>query len=463
MGTFTLTQTQEAKEFYLHPSAAGCATELTPIGAANNWQCVDDPTATPDDDTTYVYNDLAATKYDMYETEPSTVTPTGIINYVQVFSMAKSHEIPQAASGIYKIIITDDACSSIYKSDNKNLITSYTTHSNAWTTNPSTATDWTWADIGNLQIGNECNSPGVEYPSQQLTLRPNATGDLSEQHVYLAACPGAGNHYMCVDEETPDWFTTCLFASSNYPYTLDASDLYNITDHTTETGIIVSVTVFAWVLNNYEHVSNWARTIIKTNATTYQGDTVYLTDIDTWELISDTYTTNPFTAAAWSWAEIDALQIGSRLHAANGTIYCTQVYAIVTYTPASDNPEIRTTQQYVVVNYSEESECTLNAPEQISVSHTQNIKMLNFWSGNRAVYGLTRNKRTMVMTGSQIGESSCSDIECVCSMAEAGNEITTSGLGNTEFNDDFRIASFGWKKISTKPLRYDWILELEYA
>lgn len=68
----------------------------------------------------------------------------------------------------------------------------------------------------------------------------------------------------------------------------------------------------------------------------------------------------------------------------------------------------------------------------------------------------------MVITGVQYGTSSCTEMQCIESMAKYGGELTTSGLGG-RFDSTFRILSFGWKKITDAPLTFEWIIELEYA
>ncbi|GAI05968.1 unnamed protein product, partial [marine sediment metagenome] len=172
MGTFTITQSRIGNILYLNPSGIGCNTDLTPIGDVNNWQCVDDPQLKPDDDTTYVHSDATDLKYDLY-TLPDT-TETGIINHVKIYTRAKSDTYAQGDDGIYKIIVTDNACSNIYKSNDIDILTdNYRTYSNVLSVNPRTSNSWKWDDIDNLQIGNECNSPTLYFPDTA-TFRPDA-------------------------------------------------------------------------------------------------------------------------------------------------------------------------------------------------------------------------------------------------------------------------------------------------
>jgi len=74
--------------------------------------------------------------------------------------------------------------------------------------------------------------------------------------------------------------------------------------------------------------------VIKTYDTEYDGteESVVGTAFDT---KSYQWTTNPNTSAAWTWDEIDALQIGVDLKGdGSSSAYLTQVYASVSYEAA---------------------------------------------------------------------------------------------------------------------------------
>lgn len=457
MGTFTITQTQVGKNLYIHPIADGCNIDFTPVGEANNWKCVDDIRENPDDDSTYVYSDATDLKYDLYELQNHT-TETGTINYIQAYVRSKSHQYPQSIDGIFKIILTEDVCSNIYKSDDIDLTTGYLTYNNIWLENPRSSVTWTWDDIDNLQIGLECSSPTNYAIEKTLTLRPNAVGALTQLKDY----PVAGNNYDKVDETSPDNYNTFV-----YNNTKDAAwrdDLYGLPNHTTETGTITKISVFYVWKKERGSENCWGRYDIKIGAgATINGADVALVD---WETTSYDFFTNPDTGVAWTWGNIDDLQMGVGFKVPvivpNQQGTCTQAYVVVYYLEDA-SPEIRTTQVYAKVNYDLDVTCTIQKPAVITVDHNQITKMLNFWSGNRAVYGEHRGGRVMAMNGIQYSEDACEIMECVRDMAEAGDIITTTQLGTTEFNNTFRIISFGYKKRSEKPLVFDWMLELEYT
>lgn len=462
MGTFTLTQSQPGQEILLYPSGDGCTTELTPIGAANNWQCVDEIKDAYNEDTDYVVSQATNALKDLYLTDESIVSNlSGTINYIQVYARGKSYLYPQEADGIFKILITTNPseCTDgvIYKSDDKNLITDYSTFSYVWNTNPSTASNWVWADLEDLEIGIEVSSPTITDYLVTATFRPNAAGDKTELQQY----PNSGNNYEKVDEATSDGDSTVVWTSDDYGGGVARKDLYNIPNHTTEAGTIQKIAVFYKTSRYPDLPDGEASAGIKTGGTEY-WETLHDVNLGLiYTLYSYEWTTNPNTGVAWTWADIDSLQIGVQLKNTDSWIYCTQVYMVVYYY-ATINPQIRTTQVYAKINYDTSTSCTLNKPQEVSVDHSRNVAMLNFWSGNRAVYDLGRNKKTMVITGKEHGTDACTKMQCIRDMGKFGGELTTSGIGGN-FDSTFRILSFGWKKISDLPLVFDWILELEYA
>ncbi len=458
VSTFLLSQQKASMDVYIYPNGdLSSCTELTAYGTNPNYACVDEEIA--DDDNTYVYNKTISELLDLYELPNQTLS--GTINYIQVFARAKSHSYSQDEDGIYKIICSPDStCTHIYRSIDFDLITSYSDFNKVWTENPQSAAAWTWDNIDDLSIGVECSSPTTSGAVKTLTIRPTADGD-----VIGLTIVGCAENYQCVDEVSQDGFDTYLWINNS-----DAYDLYELTNHSTETGTISSVVVFAWVRPN--HAVNDSRTVIKTGGSEFYGDAESPTS-DIWTLISTEYVLNPDTDAAWEWGEIDNLQAGIYLY--NDTAFynnVTQVYVVVNYVE-SDNPEIRTTQCYAKINYAPEAtECSLNKPRKISYDHDRNIKMLNFWDGTREVYDLSRNNKIVVMNGAEFFEAGtcnagcpCERIECIRDMGLNGSTITISGFTAIRqlTNGAYKIRSFGWKKVSDSPIHYEWILELESA
>ncbi len=156
-----------------------------------------------------------------------------------------------------------------------------------------------------------------------VTLRPNGQG--SETAVQA---PGVkATHWQMVDEDPHDGSATFIHV------TIQSSqwwrDLYTI-PNTENVGAISKVEVFAVT----SHAISAMHNSLRTHDTSY--DSLDDNGLGPWTLWSWEWTTNPFTGEAWTWDEINALEIGVQLRGslqASPLSDCTQVYAEVTFTP----------------------------------------------------------------------------------------------------------------------------------
>jgi phage-related holin len=152
-----------------------------------------------------------------------------------------------------------------------------------------------------------------------LILRPNAAGDVTGITVQY---PNSTFHWDKVDEAVADDNSTLVSCDPEG----DEYDLYNLPAHTDETGAVNSIKIY---FRCYRQ-NGKASPKLKTGGTEYTGTEVTVTS--TWTTYSQTWATNPKTGVAWTWADIDALQIGIRI---KGVIVsatsCTQVYVEVDY------------------------------------------------------------------------------------------------------------------------------------
>ena len=150
------------------------------------------------------------------------------------------------------------------------------------------------------------------------TLRPNATGTYSQ-------CDANGDspNYACVDEVTAD-------EDSTYVSTWGGAtelDTYNIADHSEGIGTVTSVTVY--IRTRVTSDSHAVEVALRTNGTDYFGTYTPISSTSYTD-ISATWTTNPYTTNAWTWAEIDVLEIGVRHYdLGTGYLLTTQVYVEV--------------------------------------------------------------------------------------------------------------------------------------
>jgi len=176
------------------------------------------------------------------------------------------------------------------------------------------------------------NPPTSEITDQRYqagdveTLRPNAAGDLTELEA------SSGNNYECVNEADADGDESFVYICGGVVF---GADLYNIVDHSEGSGTINKITVYFCC--RYILSEGYAYAVIKSNSTTWSGSQKILSG--SWVLYSQEWATNPADDEAWSWDDIDALQIGAELE--NGDNFdeesqCTQVYVEVDYTAAAD-------------------------------------------------------------------------------------------------------------------------------
>jgi hypothetical protein len=155
-------------------------------------------------------------------------------------------------------------------------------------------------------------------------LRPNAAGD---ETAITSQYPASTAHWDKVDEAVADdSATTVSEPGSSYK-----RDLYNLPAHSVGSGTINKITIF-WRMSCtdgtwYSKPSQKSGTTVTdgTEQSAYADDGVFAT-------VSQVYTTNPATGNAYTWDEIDGLQIGVCLKAPDETSYCTQVYVEVDYT-----------------------------------------------------------------------------------------------------------------------------------
>ncbi len=161
------------------------------------------------------------------------------------------------------------------------------------------------------------------------TLRPVAAGNetnVAEQF------PVSGAHWDKVDEAVSDGDSTYVHTAS----TDWQEDSYNIADHSVGNDTINYIKVYFVARGVTTPVQTNAYTHIEIDGVEYNGPQE--TTTDSYATYSYRWDDNPQTGEAWTWDEIDALQIGAGLRKGKGTgagtdryTRCTQVYAEVHY------------------------------------------------------------------------------------------------------------------------------------
>jgi len=173
------------------------------------------------------------------------------------------------------------------------------------------------------------------------TLRPDAAGDenaIAEQ-IPADSFP-ATDHWNKVDETPSDEDTTLVRTDT----AAAERDLYNVENHSVGSGTVNHVTVYARFKRAVGGTFYGFQVSIKggegSNPPSVLWESPPIGDVGTtWDTFSYEWGVNPATSAAWTWDEIDNMQIGIRILGDGGYAYCTQVYVEVDYTlPPPDPP-----------------------------------------------------------------------------------------------------------------------------
>jgi|GEM_PF-2049699 len=135
----------------IRPNTVGRSTQLTAVGEAQNYLCVDE--VNQNGDTDYVYSDNQASYInDTYNLTDHT-TETGSINFIRIYLCGKENGSAGAGTdnSMKPVIYTN---SNYYDSDTAVTLTdSFVTSSWTHTVNPITSAVWTWSEIDDLEVG----------------------------------------------------------------------------------------------------------------------------------------------------------------------------------------------------------------------------------------------------------------------------------------------------------------------
>jgi len=202
-------------------------------------------------------------------------------------------------------------------------------------------------------------------------LRPNAAGDITN---IKYQDPTSGMHWEKVDDVTPDGDSTNIWqyqgsANTNY-------DLFNLPSPSAS-GTINFIKVYAHCKESF---SGSAKIKIKTGGTEYDnGSSLALTS--SWTNYSHQWDTNPATGLAWTWDDIDNLQIGVALGGASYNIsYCTQVYVAVEYLEAPPIPDPPTVTNSTGASNITQTSARLNG--EVTSTGGENPTVHIYWGDN---------------------------------------------------------------------------------
>ena len=169
-------------------------------------------------------------------------------------------------------------------------------------------------------------------------LRPDAAGDLTD--IYLQF-PITTYHWQKVDDVTPDDLGSYVMETTQH--TTYTQDLYNLPAHSGSGEIGYINVVVRCCANSNDIDQPSVKAICKTGGTIYEGPEEWVVPGplmgDVFLNYNKVWYTNPQTGVAWTWADIDALQIGVALrmhHSSTGNTatLCTQVFVEVKTVPS---------------------------------------------------------------------------------------------------------------------------------
>lgn len=164
------------------------------------------------------------------------------------------------------------------------------------------------------------------------TLRPDSAGDVT---TIVDQFPAENFHWDKVDEAVADDNATYVKVHSTRVL-IDRYDLYNLNNSGIGAGTINKITVYCVSIGGQDGANPGDLHIkVKTNGAEHDYDKGTVDNV-IYTTYSQELIINPETTNAWTWAEIDALQVGPRhICVAGEDVRTTQVYVEVDYTSAA--------------------------------------------------------------------------------------------------------------------------------
>jgi len=181
---------------------------------------------------------------------------------------------------------------------------------------------------------------------QEVTLRPVSNGDIIELQKR-----GDSYNYQCVDDVTPDYYDTHVFVRQDGGVDFKR-DFYNFQNMSPHAGDIQFIKVY---IVAYRTGGGSTQIGLYINGTEYYSNNFY-GEWGPWHKFSYTWYENPSNGHPWNYKDINNLQIGIKAHAPPPTgreVRVTQIYAVVNYTNVSAPTNLTvTTHNHTVLNLS---------------------------------------------------------------------------------------------------------------
>lgn len=440
--SFTITQTQTIADLFLYPGSDDIVAFI-PHGEVGNYLCVDDIEQDADDDDTYVSTNSATDVTDIYR-PTGHADESGLINYVLIVARTKSYLYTQGPTSTFKIAYLTGAATNL--GANHQLTNGYQ-DIELLLINPPGGGPWTWELINALKIGFTGHSQGIiVYP--QYFIRPT-----SDTHTHPDNVPSSGSDiYAMIDEEIADEDETHV-QMENDDFRCGCSDPANNGE------TIDYLTLYARGRYTGDKSGNFRTLIYLSGVQKNEGGSSHTLG-STYQTFSGIYTTNP-SNGAWSWDDINALQIGiTSNNGASSYNRFTQLYGIVS-THTSIYPEIRVTQIYAQVNYNPGSKyVTLNSPRSLDYDNERSIETVTFDDGSKRNDDYGSAGKTLRLSGMEPSGSQAAMLSLE-RLRNAHAEVDITGLPSSSMNGTWCIKSFNYRDEGDKDeVFYVWDLGL---
>lgn len=252
-----------------------------------------------------------------------------------------------------------------------------------------------------------------------LTLRPMGQGVINSTTYGTTYCANWSTAWEQVDEETCDDLSY-FSVSQQGGYAQDAYKSFTLSNPSLS-GTITNVTIYVRCAGHNTY-SCYAKTLIYIGSTSYEGSIYYLNVDANYHDISTSYNTNPNTGVAWTWTDINNLEIGVHMRCTNTVdTRCSWVYAVVTYNAPPNNPSTPSGASSVGRNISSSYSTNTTDPEGNNIYYRFNWGDGTYTNSSVVASGTT-------VSASHSWSTATTYSVKVCAIDSGGNSSDWSGV-----------------------------------
>jgi len=161
---------QSAAIEVLRPNGAGTSTQLTKVGAATNWEAVDDEVLNTND---YVNDNAVSAEEDLYAMQDSQIG-NGVISSVKAYVVSRGGNNP-----VVKTMIRTNGVT-YYGSSNAPSQSVFQIFSTTYATNPQSGSAWTWSEVNAMEAGVSSYGEEPSLVGTSMIATPNGSRAIKE-------------------------------------------------------------------------------------------------------------------------------------------------------------------------------------------------------------------------------------------------------------------------------------------